>query len=118
MSEIAQALSTMIKAGLTGKEFSTGSKGFWVSDKIMTVSGERYQAQAQVVLIGSKENPKVKVQASAEDVAAMLVSMIPIDPPMPERTFSSGKQGYRKSDKIEIGDQRFQASIQAVRLPA
>lgn len=35
------------------KQFSTGSRGFHVSDKIV-IDGKRYQANVQLVEIGSK----------------------------------------------------------------
>ena len=66
MSDITQPLAGLIKSGLEPKDFRTGSKGFFASDKITTADGTRYQAQAQAILIGSKGNPKAKVQASTE----------------------------------------------------
>lgn len=114
MSDITQPLAGLIKSGLEPKDFRTGSKGFFASDKITTADGTRYQAQAQAILIGSKGNPKAKVQASTDEVRAALAAMIAKD--LPEREFSTGRTGYRAQDKIEAHGQRFQASIQAVRL--
>jgi hypothetical protein len=39
------------------KEFSTGSKGFHWQGKL-DIDGERYQAQVQIVKIGSKRKEK------------------------------------------------------------
>ncbi|MDQ1281246.1 MAG: hypothetical protein QG670_2511 [Thermoproteota archaeon] len=41
---------------LKEKEFSTGSKGFWASNKLVMDDGSRYQIQVQAVLIGSKDS--------------------------------------------------------------
>jgi hypothetical protein len=40
------------------KDFKTGSKGFFASGKV-EIEGKRYQAQIQLVEIGSKTNAKV-----------------------------------------------------------
>lgn len=114
MSDIAQPLAGLIKSGLEPKDFRTGSKGFFASGKITTTDGTRYQAQAQAVLIGSKGNPEAEVEASTDEVQAAIASMIAKD--LPEREFSTGRTGYRVQDKIEAHGQRFQASVQAVRL--
>lgn len=50
---------TLAKLVLNPKEFKTGSKGFYVNDKV-TIAGKRYQAQCQLVEIGSKEPPAEK----------------------------------------------------------
>ena len=114
MSDITQLLAGLIKSGLERKDFRTGSKGFFAQDKITTTGGDRYQAQAQAVLIGSKDNPKAKVAASADEIRAALTAMIPED--LPEREFSTGRTGYRAQGQVEAHGQRFQASVQAVRL--
>ncbi len=48
---------TIAKMVLNPKEFKTGSKGFYANDKL-TIGGKRYQAQCQLVEIGSKEAGK------------------------------------------------------------
>jgi hypothetical protein len=45
---------TVGKLVLNPKDFKTGSKGFFGMDKL-TIAGKRYQVQAQLVEIGSKE---------------------------------------------------------------
>jgi hypothetical protein len=114
MSDITQALAGLVKSGLERKDFSTGSKGFFTSGKITTADGTRYQAQATAILIGSKDKPKVKAQASAEEVRTALTAMIPRD--LAGRTFSSGRKGYHAQARIEAHGQCYQASVQAVRL--
>jgi len=66
------------------------------------------------VLLGSKGNPRVKVQASTEEITAALTVMIQAGVPACE--FRSGNTGYRVQGKVEAHGQRFQASAQAVRL--
>jgi len=39
---------------LNEKQFKTGSKGYWGSDKLTLPDGRRFQIQVQAVLIGSK----------------------------------------------------------------
>ncbi len=113
MSDIRQALTNMVKAQLAAKKFTTGSKGFYASGKL-PVDGDRYQASAMAVLIGSKDNPRAKVAASTEEITAALTDMVQAGVPACE--FRSGKTGYRAQGKVEAHGQRFQASIQAVRL--
>ncbi|MBT2235551.1 hypothetical protein [Nonomuraea sp. NEAU-A123] len=45
--DICQSLVDLIKAELDPKEFSTGSRGFYVSGKI-TVDGVRYQGSSNL----------------------------------------------------------------------
>ncbi|GAA3120253.1 hypothetical protein GCM10010466_08920 [Planomonospora alba] len=110
--DISQALVNMIKSELTPKVFSTGSKGFHGSAKI-TVDGVRYQCQAQAVLVGSKQDPNAVVRATTEEMGAALSGLLEDLQP---RTFSSGKTGFRADGKVEAHGQRFQSSVQAVRL--
>lgn len=41
------------------KDFKTGSKGYFTSGKV-DIDGKRYQAQIQLVEIGSKTTPKAE----------------------------------------------------------
>jgi len=111
---VQDGLASLVKAQLQQKAFSTGSKGFYGQDKIV-VGGRRYQAQVQAVLVGSKGNPRVKVQANAEQAKAALVTEL-IDKGLEAKAFSTGKTGYRTQGKVQIGDQTYQASAQAVLL--
>jgi len=113
MSDVSQELAALVKSGLAPKKFSTGSKGFYANGKI-TLEGASYQANAMAVLLGSRGNPRVKVQASTEEITAALTVMIQAGVPACE--FRSGNTGYRVQGKVEAHGQRFQASAQAVRL--
>ncbi len=113
MSDVSQELAALVKSELAAKTFSTGSKGFHANGKI-TLDGARYQANAMAVLLGSKGNPRVKVQASAEEITAALTAMIQAG--VPACQFRSGNSGYGVQGKVEAHGQRFQASAQAVRL--
>ena len=108
------ALTGLVKGRLAKREFSTGSKGFFGQDKI-EVAGKRYQAQVQAVLIGSKGNPKMRAMATDDQVKAALIAGL-IDKGVPARDFSSGKSGFRAQGKIQVGDETYQASVQAVLL--
>jgi hypothetical protein len=111
---VQDGLASLVKTQLQPKTFSTGSKGFYGQDKI-EVGGKRYQAQVQAVLVGSKGNPRVKVQANADQARAALVTDL-IDRGLEAKSFSTGKTGYRTQGKVQIGDQTYQASAQAVLL--
>ena len=111
---VQDALTSLVKGRLSQRDFSTGSKGFFGQDKI-EAGGKRYQAQAQAVLIGSKNNPKAKVRATADQVQAALIADL-IDKGVPDKQFRSGKTGYRAQGKVQVGDEAYQASIQAVLL--
>jgi hypothetical protein len=113
MSVITQQVENLIKSGLAAKVFSTGSKGFFVQGKVED-GLDRYQAMAQAVLIGSKNNPKVKVRVSAAEMADAMTAMVGRS--FPAKTFSTGRTGYRTQGKTEAGGQMFQVSAQAVKL--
>jgi hypothetical protein len=110
---ITQELANLVKSELGAKDFSTGSKGFYGSGKI-TVDGARYQANAQAVLVGSKQDPKAKVKATTAEAVAALTGLI--EQGVPARTFKTGKIGYRTQGKVEAHGQKFQVSAQAVKL--
>lgn len=111
---VQDALASLVKDQLDQKAFSTGSKGFYGQGKI-DAAGKRYQAQVTAVLIGSKGNPKVKLQASPDQARGALVTDL-IDKGVEPRTFSSGKTGFRAQGKVQIGGQTYQTSAQAVLL--
>lgn len=108
------ALTGLVKGHLSKREFSTGSKGFFGQDKI-EAGGKRYQAQAQAVLIGSKGNPRVRVMATDDQVKTAIIAGL-IDKGVSAREFSSGKSGFRTQGKVQVGDETYQASVQAVLL--
>ncbi|MEO3810741.1 hypothetical protein ABGB17_17205 [Sphaerisporangium sp. B11E5] len=110
--DISQALVNMIRSELLRKDFSTGSKGFYGSAKVVA-GGVRYQGQAQAVLVGSKLDPDAVVEATAEEMAAALADVLTGLKP---RTFKSGRTGFRAAAKVELHGQRYQTSVQAVRL--
>jgi hypothetical protein len=112
---VQDGLASLIKTQLEQKSFSTGSKGFYGQDKIEIGGGKRYQAQVQAVLIGSKGNARIKVQATADQARAALTADL-VDKGLEAQTFSTGKTGYRAQGKVVIGDQTYQASAQAVLL--
>jgi hypothetical protein len=113
--DITQALTAMVETELEPKTFASGSKGFYATGKT-TVDGQKYQCSAQAVLVGSKDNPKVKVTATKDEVVTALTALVKdgLEP----RTFKSGNTGHRVGDKIHAGGQKFQASAQAVAIKA
>ena len=52
--EVYEGLQKIADVGLPEKKFKTGSVGYWASQKI-EIKGKRYQAQFQLVEIGSKQ---------------------------------------------------------------
>lgn len=113
---VQQELASLIKTRLRGpRSFSSGAKGFHGTDKITTSDGTRYQAHAQAVLIGSKGNAKVRVTANLDQVRAALTAFVEEAGVKPVQ-FKSGNDGFRTQAKLEIGGQRYQAQVQAVRL--
>jgi len=111
---VQDGLASLVKTQMEPKTFSTGSKGFYGQGKI-EIGGRRYQAQVQAVLVGSKGNPKAKVQANADQARAAFITDL-IDKGLEAKTFGSGNTGFRAQGKVQIGDQTYQASAQAVLL--
>ena len=52
--EIYEGTTKVAEIGLPEKKFSTGSTGYWASQKV-ELNGKRYQCQFQMVEIGSKQ---------------------------------------------------------------
>jgi len=52
--ELYEGPQKIADIGLPEKKFSTGSVGYWATQKI-EINGKRYQAQIQLVEIGSKQ---------------------------------------------------------------
>src|SRR5882724_5367046 len=100
--DIVEALTNLITDRLGVKDFTTGSKGFHATAKI-TVDGALYQAQAQAVLIGSKTNPHVRLEAGTSEIGADLCDLVARA--LTVKTFSSGRTGYLASGKITAGGQ-------------
>jgi len=55
--EIYDGTNKLGEIGLSEKTFSTGSRGFYASTKL-EIHGKRYQANLQLVEIGSKPGSK------------------------------------------------------------
>lgn len=108
MTQISETLT----AGLTSKEFKTGSKGFFSSGKVVQ-GGNRYQAQVMLTLIGSKQDPTARVAASVTEARKAVEDLADQLAP---KTFSSGKSGLYVQGKVVLAGQRFQAAAQAVQI--
>jgi hypothetical protein len=52
--ELYEGSQKIADIGLPEKKFSTGSVGYWATQKV-EINGKRYQAQIQLVEIGSKQ---------------------------------------------------------------
>ena len=66
------------------------------------------------MLIGSKGDPTARVDATAEEITAALAELVADD--LAPRTFRTGRVGYWATRKVQAHGQRFQATVQAVRL--
>lgn len=99
--------------GLQFKLFKTGSQGFFRQGKIQLEDGRRLQAQATVVLVGSKGNPSVNLRADAATVAFEAQEVLSQVQP---KHFKTGRTGFYGQGKLKIGQEKFQVSIQAVEI--
>lgn len=113
MSDVTQELAVLVKDGLQPKTFSSGSKGFRAAGKF-TAGDVRYQAQAQAVLIGSKDDPTIQIEATPDQATEALVAFT--GDRLKPKTFSTGSTGFFATGKADIGGQRYQVQAQAVRL--
>jgi hypothetical protein len=113
MSDVTQKLVGLVLASLEPKTFSSGSKGFRAAGKV-TAGDARYQAQVQAVLIGSKDDPTIQVEATPVKAAEVLAAFA--GDHLKPKTFSTGRTGFFASGKTEIGGQRYQVQAQAVLL--
>jgi hypothetical protein len=52
--ELYEGSQKIADVGLPEKKFSTGSVGYWATQKL-EINGKRYQCQFQMVEIGSKQ---------------------------------------------------------------
>jgi hypothetical protein len=114
-AELTAKLASMVTLELAGpRTFSTGSKGFHATGKVTTEDGQRWQASANVTLIGSKTDESMTVSASRQDVAEKVALMVSVEGH--ERTFSSGNVGVFAQGKVVADGQRFQVTAQAVHI--
>lgn len=100
----------VLASELVRKDFSTGSRGFHANGKA-TADGVRYQVSAMAILIGSKQNPEVPVDATLADAQRAVESLAG---EMAAKVFGSGKTGFYAQGKHVIAGQRYQVSAQAV----
>lgn len=112
-SDISEALAGMVRGELSSKDFSSGSRGFYCQGKV-SVDGQRYQASAQAILVGSKQDPGMQVRATAEEAIEALTGLIGAG--VPEKDFQSGKTGYFTTGRVQAGGESYQAQVQAVLL--
>lgn len=111
--DVAIAKLEAVLTDLEFKRFSSGSQGFYLQKRLEVQTGVKHQVQISVVLIGSKNDPGADVAASAGEVVEAL--RLPVRT-IEQKTFSSGRTGFYASAKVAIRNQRYQVSIQVVRL--
>lgn len=112
MSTVTTVAAQLVESETVRKDFSTGSRGFHASGKI-TVDGVRYQVSGMAVLIGSKQDQSLTVDADLAEAATGLANTAR---DMTAKTFGSGKTGFYVQGKSTFAGQRYQVSAQAVRL--
>src|ERR1700722_5677931 len=112
---VDDALAVLIQDELDRKDFQTGSKGFHCQGKIADGDDES-QASAQLVLVGSKSDPEIEFRATVEQAVGALAELMKAG--VPAKDFGTGKTGYYAGGKVPIGEERYQAAVQAVLLPA
>jgi hypothetical protein len=111
---VDEALASHVQAMLEHKVFQgSGSKGFHCQAKV-TIGRDRYQLSAQAVLIGSRHDPEMQVQQTAEQAKAAVIDLIREG--VPAKKFRSGNKGFFSSGKLQIGSGSYQAQVQAVLL--
>jgi hypothetical protein len=113
MNDVTQKMVGLVMASLGPRTFSSGSKGFRAAGKL-AAGDARYQAQAQAVLIGSKDDPTIQVEATPVEAAQALAAFT--GDQLKPKTFSTGRTGFFASGKADIGGQRYQVQAQAVLL--
>ncbi len=111
-SEIQAAFRKLLDR-LEFKLFTSGSQGFYCQGKIVIENSKRYQAQVTAVLIGSRNDLTITLQATKEEVA---YALFPILDSLQSKTFKTGRVGYYTNGKATVGMERFQVAIQAVQL--
>lgn len=105
------ANASSIVLAMAPKSATTGSKGFYASEKVV-IDGKRYQGQASAWLIGSKNDPKAVV-TTPQSVITEALSALAVAP----KVFQSKKRGFYGCTKI-LGhnNERYQATVQLVEL--
>lgn len=111
LAEIQRGLRHLVQ-GLEFKMFSSGSQGFYRQGKIQVGTG-RYQAQVTAVLIGSKHDMTVTANAPREELA---YAIMPLIETVQAKTFRTGRVGFYSSGKAAVDQERYQVSLQAVRI--
>lgn len=111
---VDDALASQVKDLLEYKVFpGSGSRGFYCQGRI-AAGGKQYQASAQAVLIGSKNDPRMQVTATGEQAKDAVSGLIRAG--LPAKSFRSGKTGYYAAGQLAIAGQPYQVQAQAVLL--
>jgi len=100
-----------VKALATAKAFSTGSVGWFVSDKVV-IDGVRYQAQAQAVVVNSKGIVKDGDDSAAVLAALGVTGNQTIEMQVLAKDFKTGSKGWFGSGKVVINGHICQAQVQ------
>ena len=100
-----------VKALAQAKAFSTGSVGWFVSDKVV-IDGVRYQAQAQAVVVNSKGIVKEGDDAAAVLTALGVTGNQTIEMQVLAKDFKTGSKGWFNSGKVAINGHVCQAQVQ------
>jgi hypothetical protein len=112
LDRLSAGLSDMSEK-LEPKTFKSGSQGFFLTGKVPTGDGARYQCHVFVTLIGSKKDPTMRVLATNKEVAS---EMRPIWGELREHTFKAGSKGFKGQGKMVANNQKFWVNVQAVRI--
>ena len=90
---------------LAPKSFSTGSKGWFASEKLITEDGDTYQCNFMAVIPGSKDDKSVATPTTPLKVGTLSLA---------KKDFSSGSKGYFVNGRVITEQGVVQLQLQAV----
>lgn len=90
---------------LSPKSFSTGSKGWFTSEKLTDAEGNTYQCNFMAVIPGSKDDPKVLAPVAPLHIGTLSLG---------KKDFSSGSKGYFVNGRVLTEHGPVQLQLQAV----
>jgi len=105
ITSITSNMLTLNIGDLAPKSFSTGSKGWFSSEKLVTDDGDTYQCNFMAVIPGSKDDASIAIPTAPLHIGTLSLG---------KKDFSSGSKGYFVNGRVITEQGVVQLQLQAV----
>lgn len=105
ITNITSNMLTLNIGDLAPKSFSTGSKGWFANEKLITDDGDTYQCNFMAIVPGSKDDQTIAVPTTPLHIGTLSLA---------KKDFSSGSKGYFVNGRVITEQGLVQLQLQAV----